>query len=224
MSNLRPTVEVNPSPESVDALAARPDDNAIIMLNLLRFREPDGLAAYAEYGKVASGTVRSRGGFAPYSAAAVDSNAVWDRVTLVRYPRRAAYLDMQNDPAYVGAIPDRTAGLSARLLYAFHDPHGDPDQDFPIVSHDADEAFVVSVIRYATQADAAGWLAPANAVLNLEADQAMVSDGLWHRLVVFRYDTIAAAADHDSTSQVAVVDAIDVVTQPAPWSFPLSSG
>ena len=70
-------------------------------------------------------------------------SAAWDQVTLVRYPRRAAYLDMQSDPAYVGAITDRTSGLSARLLYPFHDPAGDPDDPFRIERSGGDEVFVV---------------------------------------------------------------------------------
>ena len=223
MMNLRPTAEVNPSRETVEGLAARPDNNAIIMLNLLRFREPDGMEAYGRYGRVASGTVRSRGGFAPYTAAVVVPRETgWERVTLVRYPRRAAYLDMQHDPAYVGAIPDRTEGLAARLLYAFHDPSGDPDQDFAVESRSDDEAFVVSLVRLNEETSGANWQMLAGTVLDLVSDHAMVSDGLWDRLVVARYPSIEAASAHDSTTSPSVLEAIDLVTQPAGWSFPLT--
>lgn len=218
-SDLRPASEVNPSSATVEALRSRPDDNAIIMLNLLRYREPDGAEAYARYGKVAGGTVRARGGFAPYTAAVVDEHAEWDRATLVRYPRRAAYLDMQSDPAYIGAIPDRTAGLEARVLYAFHDPHADPDQDFEIAQSTPEEAFVVSVVRFAAGMSSTDWTPQPNVVMDLEADQAMVSDGLWDRLMVTRYESIALARTHRNDD--AIVESIDLVTQPAGWSFPI---
>ena len=220
MSNLRPTVEVNPSAETITALAARPDPNAIIMLNLLRFNQPDGMDAYARYGRSIVGASRTRGSRAAYTAAATDANGPWDRVTLVRYPRRAAYLDLQADPAYRGAVIHRTEALAARLLYVFHDPSGDPDREFDVAAH-GDEAFVVSVIRFVDGAVPADWEPPPNVALDLEADHAMVSDGLWHRLVVARYESVDAAQAHDSRRDPMVADAIDVLTQPAPWPFSL---
>jgi len=62
---------------------------------------------------------------------------------------------MQRDPAYQGAIPDRTAGLSAWLLHAFHLPGGDPEEPFTIEQSGGDEVFVVALVRHG-QADTAG--------------------------------------------------------------------
>ena len=221
MSNLRPTIDVNPSRETVAALAARRDDNAIIMLNLLRFHEPDGMDAYARYAQSMVAASRGRGSRAAYTAAAADAGGPWHRVTLVRYPRRAAYLALQTDPAYRGAVVHRTEALAARLLYAFHDPTGDPDRGFDVESGEPSAAFVVSVIRLVEGGAVSPWVAPPNAVLDLEADQAMVSDGRWDRLVVTRCESVESARVHDSRRDDAVADAIDVVTQPAPWPFPL---
>jgi hypothetical protein len=42
---------VDTSPEQLAALAARPADSPILVINLLQFRKPDGLQRYLEYGK-----------------------------------------------------------------------------------------------------------------------------------------------------------------------------
>ena len=147
MVDPNPTEMVNPSPASIEAFIARPDPNAIIMVNLLRYSKGGGRESYLRYAAVASGTVQARGGSFPFAAPVLEGD--WDMVALVRYPRRAAYLDMQNDPAYVGAIPDRTAGLAARLLHPFHHPDGDPDDPFDIEVRGDDERFLVSLVRWA---------------------------------------------------------------------------
>lgn len=67
IDGVEPTSAVNPSEASVAALAERPDDDAIIMVNLLAFDPDDGREFYARYGAVAQGTVRDRGGSVAYS-------------------------------------------------------------------------------------------------------------------------------------------------------------
>lgn len=200
-----PTVEVNPSSESVAALWGRPDEGPIIMVNLLRFVPGGGREAYARYGAVASGTVRARGGSVAYTAPVIEGDSDWDTVTLVRYPRRAAYLDMQTDPAYVGAIPDRTAGLSARLLYPFYDPDGGPEAPLHIERPTGEGVVVVSLHSVAMQ--------PMNGevVLRLVADMPMVSDQLWSELVVARFDSMDAAVAANSSGDG---DVIQMITRP----------
>jgi len=113
-----PTSAVNPSVESIAALRERPDEEPIVMVNLLKYAELGGRERYARYGAVAGREIAARGGRVLYSGTSLAGDA-WDGVALVYYPRRAAWLDMQRNPAYQAAIDDRTAGLSARLLYAF---------------------------------------------------------------------------------------------------------
>ncbi|MGI9612536.1 MAG: hypothetical protein ACR2QO_06490 [Acidimicrobiales bacterium] len=219
-TDVNPTAAVNPNEASIQALAARPDNDAIIMVNLLKFRPDGGRDAYARYGAVASGTVRERGGSIAYSAPVICGDA-WDQVTLVRYPRRAAYLDMQSDPAYIGAIPDRTKGLSARLLYPFHDPEGDPDDSFRIERSGGDEVFVV---RLGQRADgdpsSRGGAVPGSGavsgsggsqvVLLLHGDVAMVSDDRWDELTITRFPSVESVElDADDTT------AIVLITQPS---------
>ena len=117
-----PTSAVNPSLDSIDALAAWPDDDAIAMVNLLKYSVGTGREAYGRYAEVATATIMARGGSLIYLVSVVSPAGPWDTLAIVRYPRRAAFIDMQSDPTYQGAIPDRTAGLSARLLYPFSLP------------------------------------------------------------------------------------------------------
>lgn len=156
------------------------------MLNLLRFAQPDGRAAYGRYTAVAMHTVQARGGSVPYMGQSVSGDhSGWDTATLVRYPRRAAYLDMQSDPAYVGAIPDRTAGLAARLITPFFLPGGSPDEPLSVATASDDEVLVVCVDNGAQH--------PGETLLALDADVPMVTDTVWSKLAVIRFGSVAEA-------------------------------
>ena len=48
-----PTSAVNPSSESIAQLAALLDNDPIVMVNLLKFSEPDGRQRYGRYAAVA---------------------------------------------------------------------------------------------------------------------------------------------------------------------------
>ena len=146
-----PTSAVNPSDESIAALRERPDDDPIVMVNLLKYAEPGGRERYARYGAVAGREIAARGGRVLYSGTSLAGDH-WDGVALVYYPRRAAWLDMQDNPAYQAAIADRTAGLSARLLYAFTHGAGPVPVTPPpledVQRESDDEVFVVNLLRY----------------------------------------------------------------------------
>ena len=160
------------------------------MLNLLSFADIGGRDAYDRYSKVAYGTVSARGGSLAYGGDIVGS-IQWDRALLVRYPRRAAYLDMQSDPAYLGAIPDRTRGLKARLLYCFCPLHGAPD-DFTIDVGGTDgEIYVVSLAT--ADHDIAREAAVGDVLLRLRADMGLVADQVWNELVVTRHESVDGA-------------------------------
>lgn len=185
-----PTSAVNPSPETIAELAAKPDSSAIVMLNLLSFADTGGRDAYDRYSKVAYGTVSVRGGSLAYGGDVFGSTQ-WDRALLVRYPRRAAYLDMQSDPAYVAAIPDRTRGLKARLLYCFCPFDGAPD-DFAIdQGRGEDEIFVVSLLTVSYEVAAKP--TDGHVALRLRADMGLVADQVWTELVVTRHESIDGA-------------------------------
>ena len=49
---MEPTKNVNPAASDIEAFRQQPDDDAIIMLNLLRFNGEEGRRRYSEYAKV----------------------------------------------------------------------------------------------------------------------------------------------------------------------------
>ncbi len=119
-----PTAAVNPHRSSLAELAASDVSGPIAMLNLLRFDGEAGRVTYGHYAQVAAKTIDSVGGALMYLGRVVESVA-WDSVALVYYPNCEAFLSMQNDQRYIEALPDRTAGLSARLLCPFALPRID---------------------------------------------------------------------------------------------------
>ena len=177
----QPTTAVNPSKASVAALAAVPDDSPIGMLNLLRYAQGDGAAAYRRYTDVAAGCVGRVGGSAIFMGPVVESDEAWDTAILVYYPRRSAFVEMQKDPAYIGAIPDRSKGLAARLLY----PFALPEMSGPAAAKRCavNGSLTVQLRRWTdsriqTNGDA-------EAVFQLSAGgPGLVSDGRWDELVV----------------------------------------
>ena len=113
------------------------DAGALVMLNLLRYREqadyhttpelaPDtvltGQAAYNEYMRVAAPIIAEAGGELLYFGKAdnyligPDSES-WDAVLLVRYPSAQAFVQMAQSDAYQQIAGHRTAALAdSRLL------------------------------------------------------------------------------------------------------------
>lgn len=172
------TSEVNPSKESVVALGAIADDSPIGMLNLLRYADGDGAVAYRRYTDVAAGCVGRVGGSAIFMGSVTGGDEPWDTAILVYYPRRAAFIEMQNDPAYIGAIPDRTAGLAARLLYPFalSEMSGEAARD----RCPAGQPLTIQLRRGVDRS-----VERENAVFQLAAGgPGLVSDGRWDELVV----------------------------------------
>lgn len=206
-----PTTAVNPSTESLAALAALPDEDPIVMVNLLKFAASGGRKRYAEYAKVASQEIASRGGHVLYSGQFVERSQ-WDSVALAYYPRRAAFLDMQQSPKYQAAIENRTAGLDKRLLFAFKQGKTMPSFD-PIARADDDEIYVVNLLRFKTDGGANeyqkyGTIASrmidergGRVALYLEAEQAMVSDDEWQRMILVRYPSLETLKEMTSSEK-----------------------
>jgi uncharacterized protein (DUF1330 family) len=160
------------------------------MLNLLKFADVGGREAYDRYSKVAYGTVSARGGSLVYGGDVLE-NSQWDRALLVRYPKRAAFLDMQSDPAYQGAIPDRTQGLDARLLYCFCPSVGATD-DFAIHNENSEGGIYVVSLLAATNKKTPE-PSEGEVTLRLSADMGLVADRTWNELVVSRHQNIDSA-------------------------------
>ena len=126
---------VMPTPEQLDALARSRLEGAIVMVNLLRFRERaaygagtaeagenlSGRAAYQRYGATALKCVLEAGGQIAWGGQQEmvvigDATDEWDEVVCVRYPSRAAFLAMTDRPEYRAALYHRDAGLERTAL------------------------------------------------------------------------------------------------------------
>ena len=113
------TIESNQ--DQFEALAANPDQEPFVMLNLLKFKKPDGRAAYLRYIAESGPYVKGVGAEVIYFGKAAEliyGSEKWDAVMLVRYPSRKAFLQMANDPGYLEAHQFREQALERAVLYA----------------------------------------------------------------------------------------------------------
>lgn len=105
-----------------DALiASLPDTGPVVMVNLLRLRDR---AAYKRYSELTMPLIKARGGTVLWAG---DGEAVafgeaqadqWDYVVLVRYPTRAAFLDMMRSPDYAAANVHREQAVAKHVILA----------------------------------------------------------------------------------------------------------
>jgi uncharacterized protein (DUF1330 family) len=110
-------------PKEINAqlIASLPDAGPVVMVNLLRLRDR---AAYKRYSELAMPLIKARGGTVLWAG---DGEAVafgdaetdhWDYVVLVRYPSRAAFLDMMDSPEYAAANVHREQAVGKHVILA----------------------------------------------------------------------------------------------------------
>jgi uncharacterized protein (DUF1330 family) len=116
-------------------LQALPDDAPVVMLNLMRFREKSldgngsGWDAYLRYSAFAIKLIKARGGTIIWTgnaeavALGVPDRHRWDYVALVRYPTRAAFLDMMMSPQYAAANVERENGCADHAIIAMRETY-----------------------------------------------------------------------------------------------------
>lgn len=118
--------DVGPLP--LPALTDFPADQPVVMVNLLKFAEPDGLESYRRYGAaVAPFLERS----APRSCTAAppafvigdEGSPWWDVILIVRYPTPSAFLEMVTSEEYNAIHVHRAQALErAELIATTHWP------------------------------------------------------------------------------------------------------
>lgn len=113
-----------------EALRALPDGAPVVMLNLMRFREHSldgngsGWDAYLRYSALTIKLIKARGGTIIWTgdcetvAFGVPDRGRWDYAALVRYPSRAAFLDMMESPEYAVANVERENGCADHMIIA----------------------------------------------------------------------------------------------------------
>jgi uncharacterized protein (DUF1330 family) len=112
-----------------------PDEGPVTMLNLMRFRERSldgrgsGWDAYLRYSALAIRLIKARGGSIVWTGVAeavalgVAQAHRWDYVALVRYPSRAAFLDMMASPDYLAANVERENGCADHAILAVRETY-----------------------------------------------------------------------------------------------------
>ena len=190
-----------PEDDTLAALAALPDDEPVVMLNLLEFAD-DGGESYRQYGAIAMPQIEKRGGRILYTGAPLTDEGGgghWDVVILVEYPSRAAFVDMMADPDYQKGLPFRAAGLKRTVLYAFgraDNPMAPPIEVVP--TDGSDEIFVLNLLRfkpggkaeYQKYAQVVGPMIQERGgrpALVLDAQLPLVSEESWEDLYLVRY-------------------------------------
>ena len=113
-------------------LMALPDDGPVTMLNLMRFRERSldgngsGWDAYLRYSALAIRLIKVRGGTIIWTEAValgVPDQHRWDYIALVRYPSRAAFLDMMTSSEYAAANVERENGCADHAIIAIRETY-----------------------------------------------------------------------------------------------------
>lgn len=110
-----------PKEVNAELIASLRDTGPVVMVNMLRLRDP---AAYKRYSELAMPLIKARGGTVLWAGngeavAFGDPQADrWDYVVLVRYPSRAAFLDMMRSPKYTAANAHREQGVAKHVILA----------------------------------------------------------------------------------------------------------
>jgi uncharacterized protein (DUF1330 family) len=110
-----------PKEINAELIGSLPDAGSVVMVNLLRLRDR---AAYKRYSELAMPLIKARGGTVLWAgngeaAAFGDPRAdCWDYVVLVRYPSRAAFLDMVRSPEYAAANVHREQAVAKHVILA----------------------------------------------------------------------------------------------------------
>ena len=119
---------INATDKFIAAYGKLKDDHPVIHLNFLQWRPRGNGDRYGMYGNVAGREIAALGGSTIHVGLGVmdlskiyEFSEAWDEVAYALYPRKRAYLQLQRDQDYQGAIPDRVAGTYRRMLYAISD-------------------------------------------------------------------------------------------------------
>jgi uncharacterized protein (DUF1330 family) len=115
---------LEPTPGQFAALAARPADAPVLMVNLLKFKPDGGQEHYLQYGQEVvphlervGATLRYAGG-APAVVIGDGERPWWDVILIVEYPTPQAFIDMVTTPEYLKVHEHRAAALERGDLIA----------------------------------------------------------------------------------------------------------
>ncbi|GHH04364.1 DUF1330 domain-containing protein [Comamonas sp. JC664] len=113
---------VDPQSTDVERFIQEDPGGPVVILNLVRFKE-GGRASYEAYANAVMPLLLKAGAQPLYAGdgstpLVADPGQSWDAVLLVRYPSRAAFLQMVADPEYQHIAHLRTEALQEAVLQA----------------------------------------------------------------------------------------------------------
>lgn len=111
---------IEPIASAVEDFTAAQDDGPVVMMNLLRFVQ-GGRGLYESYLRAVQPSLAKVSATIVYGGVCgppliAESGEAWDALLVVRYPSRAAFLQMAGDPAYREIAHLRTEALRATVL------------------------------------------------------------------------------------------------------------
>lgn len=117
------SASLEPTAEQFAALAARPADAPVVMVNLLKFKPEGGVESYLQYGQEVvphlegvGAKLRYAGG-APSVVIGDGERPWWDVILIVEYPTPQAFIDMVTTQEYA-KVHEHRAGLDRGDLIA----------------------------------------------------------------------------------------------------------
>ena len=107
--------------DQIKRLKHNPNQEPVVMLNLLKFKPDGGFESYKKYIQEANRFIEGVGGKLIYlgkPGELLNGNETWDLLMLVQYPSRADFLKMANDPEYNKIHVYREEAVEKAVLYA----------------------------------------------------------------------------------------------------------
>jgi uncharacterized protein (DUF1330 family) len=115
---------IEPSPSELQRFRQADDRKPLVLVQLLRFRE-GGRERYLEYSAKALPILGRLGAQILYAGECTQpllaEGPAWDGIVIVRYPNRAAYLEMLADAEYQAIVGLRRAALAEVMLLPMND-------------------------------------------------------------------------------------------------------
>lgn len=115
--------QINPTKEQFKTLFSLPQDEAVVMLNILKYKGKEGKAAYKRYSENIVPFLKKAEGRLIWKGNAIhtvigDVQDQPDTILLIEYPTVTHFIKMIQDPAYQEIAKDRTMGLTYGGLVA----------------------------------------------------------------------------------------------------------
>jgi uncharacterized protein (DUF1330 family) len=119
---------LTPGADELEALRDRVGPGPVVMINLLKFKQPGGREAFGRYGEVSGPLIVRQQGQVLYAGEAgpvVAGREDWDMVILVRFPDIDHFIGLAADPVYQAEAPALREAALERTLWMVSQPAGE---------------------------------------------------------------------------------------------------